>query len=149
MKVILTEDVKGTGKKGQVVDASDGHARNFLLPRKLAVEATKANVAALESKQKNEEHRLHRELDAANRIAERLKDRTVRISVKVGEGGKMFGSVSSREISEALKSQANIDVDKKKITVDEHVKSVGTYTAHAKLHSQVNAVINFTVTAEG
>jgi large subunit ribosomal protein L9 len=147
MRVILLEDVKGTGKKGQIVEASDGHARNFLLPRKLATEATKANLAALEAKQKSAEHKLNSELETAQKQAEILNSQTVIIPVRVGEGGKMFGSVSGKEIAEALQHQG-INVDKKKIVVTEHVKSAGHYTATVKLHAQVAATVKFEVVAE-
>lgn len=148
MKVILLEDVKGTGKKGQICEVSDGHARNFLLPRKLVAEATKANLNELEAKQKQADHKLQRELTAAQETAARLQDKTVRLLVRVGENGKMFGSVSNKEIAEALQSQTGISVDKKKIVLGEPVKAVGQYTATAKLHTQVNAKIRFEVAAE-
>ena len=145
MKVILLEDVKGTGKKGQIVNASDGHARNFLIPRKLAVEATKASVTELESKQKNAEHKIRKERDAAQELAEKLKEKILRIPVRVGENGKLFGSVSNKEIAEALQTQASISVDKKKIVINEHVKSVGRYAANVKLNAQVTAQVTFDV----
>ena len=149
MKVILLEDVKGTGKKGQIIDASDGHARNFLLPRKLAAEATKANLAQLEAKQKNDEHKLQKEKDAARQLAERLKEFNLSIPVRVGENGKLFGSVSNKEIAEALQSQAGIAVDKKKIVLGEPVKALGHYMVNLKLSAQVTAQISFDVVSGG
>lgn len=148
MKVILLQDVKGTGKKGQIVEVSDGHGRNFLLPRKLAAEASKANINELDAKQKQAEHKQQKELDAAQALAAQLKEKRVRIPVRVGESGKMFGSVSNKEIAEALQSQANITVDKKKIVLAEPVKTTGSYTAQVKLYAQVAAELHFDVVAE-
>ncbi|MCL2405457.1 MAG: 50S ribosomal protein L9 [Defluviitaleaceae bacterium] len=147
MKVILLEDVKGTGKKGQVVNASDGHARNFLFPRKLAVEATDANLHALNTQQKKAEHKVAQEVKAAQEIAEKLQAKPIKISVKVGEKGRMFGSISNKEVAEATQSQLGVVVDKKKIVLTEPVKSVGTYTATAKLHPQVSAKIDVEIVA--
>jgi len=139
MKVILLEDVKGIGKKGQVLNASDGHARNFLLPRKLAVEATSANLATLEAQQKTAQNKLAMEVKAAKELAEKLQAKPVNLKVKVGEKGRMFGSISNKEIAEAIQSQLGEVVDKKKIVLGDPIKSVGTYTVTAKLHAQVAA----------
>ena len=147
MKVILLEDVKGTGKKGQVVNASDGHARNFLFPRKLAIEATGANLASLEAQQKKAEHKVAQEVKVAQELAVKLQAKPVIIKAKVGEKGRMFGSISNKEIAEAVQSQLGVVLDKRKITLSETVKSVGTYTAAAKLHTQVTATIDFEVAA--
>ncbi len=147
MKVILLQDVKGTGKKGQVVDVSDGHATNFLLPRKLAAEATKSNMADLDAKQKQAEHKVQREAENAREFANKINGCTLRLAMRVGESGKMFGSVSNKEIAEALQSQAGIAVDRKKIVLTEPVKAVGKYKAVVKLHAQVTAEIEFEVTA--
>jgi large subunit ribosomal protein L9 len=145
MKVILLQDVKGTGKKGQVVEVSDGHAINFLLPRKLAAEATKGNMAELDAKQKQAEHKIVREVQLAQAVADKISGKTLRLAVRVGENGKMFGSVSNKEIAEALQTQADISVDKKKIVLSEPVKSVGQYKAVVKLHAQVQATVAFEV----
>ena len=145
MKVILLEDVKGTGKKGQVVNASDGHARNFLFPRKLAIEATAANLASLEAQQKKAEHKVATEVKAAQELAEKLQAKPVVIKAKVGDKGRMFGSISNKEVAEAIQSQVGLPVDKKKIALTEPVKTVGKYTATAKLHPQVSAKIDFEV----
>jgi len=145
MKIILLEDVKGTGKKGQVVNASDGHARNFLFPRKLAIEATAANMAALEKQQKDAQNKVAKEVAAANELAEKLQAKPVTIAAKVGEKGRMFGSISNKEVAEAILSQLGVTVDKKKITLNEPVKSVGEYTAAVKLHTQVTAKLAFEV----
>ena len=145
MKVILTEDVKGLGKKGQVVNASDGHARNFLFPRKLAIEATNANMASLEAKQKKAQHQVATEVKTAQDLADKLQEKPVIIKAKVGEKGRMFGSISNKEVSEAILSQLGVVVDRKKIVMPDQVKTVGTYTATAKLHTQVSAKIEFEV----
>jgi len=145
MKVILLEDVKGTGKKGQVVNASDGHARNFLFPRKLAIEATDANLHSLNTQQKKAEHKVAQEVKAAQEIAEKLQAKAVVINAKVGDKGRMFGSITNKEVAEAIQSQLGVTVDKKKIVLTEQVKAVGKYTATAKLHPQVSAVVEFEV----
>jgi len=147
MKVILLEDVKGTGKKGQVVNASDGHARNFLFPRKLAIEANDSNMANLEAQQKKAQHKVATEVKAAQAIAETLEAKPISIGVKVGDKGRMFGSISNKEIAEAVQSQLGVTVDKKKIVLNDPVKAVGTYTVTAKLHPQVSAKINVEIVA--
>ena len=147
MKVILLEDVKGTGKKGQVVNASDGHARNFLFPRKLAIEANDANMASLNAQQKKAEHKLAQEVKAAQELAAKLQAKPVIIKAKVGDKGRMFGSISNKEVAEAIQSQLGVTVDKKKIVLSDAVKTVGNYTATAKLHPQVSAKVDFEVAA--
>jgi len=146
MKVILLEDVKGTGKKGQTIEASDGHARNFLIPRKLAVEATKANIAQLEGAQKKAAHKLQSDIAAAQVIEAKIREVQIKIPVKVGEGGRMFGSISNKEIAEALQKQG-IVVDKKKIVV-QAIKTTGEHIATIKLHPQVSAPLKFEVVAD-
>jgi len=147
MQVILLEDVKGVGKKGQIVNASDGHARNFLFPRKLAAEATKGNLAELEAKQKKAEFKLSQEIEAAQNIADKLKDTKVKIPVKVGDSGKMFGSISNKEIAEAIVKELGVTVDKKKIVV-QPIKTVGDHSATLKLHPKVSVALNFELVAE-
>jgi len=147
MKVILLEDVKGTGKKGQVVNASDGHARNFLFPRKLAIEATGANLASLDAQQKKAEHKVAVEVKSAQELAAKLQAKPVVVSAKVGDKGRMFGSISNKEVAEAILSQLGVQLDKKKIVLTEPVKAVGAYTATAKLHPKVSAKIDFEVAA--
>ena len=147
MKVILLQDIKGTGKKGQIIEASDGHARNFLIPRKLATEASKANLAQLEAQQKRADQKHREEVEAAQEIATRIRAAQIKIPVRVGEGGKMFGSISNKEVAEALQVQAGIPVDKKKITVAT-IKSAGEHKATIKLHPQVSVQLNFDVVAE-
>ena len=145
MKVILLEDVKGTGKKGQTIEASDGHARNFLIPRKLAVEATKANVAQLEGQQKKAATKLQQDIEAAQAIAAKIREVEIKIPVKCGDGGRMFGSISNKEIAEALQ-KSGIVVDKKKIVV-QAVKTVGEHSANIKLHPQVSVPLKFELVA--
>ncbi|MCL2388259.1 MAG: 50S ribosomal protein L9 [Defluviitaleaceae bacterium] len=147
MQVILLEDVKGIGKKGQIVNASDGHALNFLLPRKLAAEATKTNLAQLDAQKKKAEHKLNQEVEAAQKIADKLKDAKIKIPVKVGESGKMFGSISNKEVAEAVQSQLGVAIDKKKYNV-QAVKTIGEHTAAVNLHAQVKVTLKFELVAE-
>ena len=120
MKLILLEDVKSVGKKGDIVNKNDGYALNYLIPKKLAVEATKANMNDLELKKKAEEKRKKEELEEAKKIAEQLNDKVVKVSVKAGENGKVFGSVTNKEIADALAKQTGMDIDKKKISSRKH-----------------------------
>jgi len=147
MQVILLQDVKGVGKKGEIVNASDGHALNFLLPRKLAAEATKTNLSQLDAQKKKEEHKFNQEVAAANSIAEKLKDAKIKIPVKVGSGGKMFGSISNKEVAEAVQSQLGIAIDKKKYSV-QAVKTIGEHTAQINLHPKVKVSLTFELVAE-
>ena len=146
MKVILLQDVKGTGKKGQMLEASDGHARNFLIPKKLAMEATKANISQLESQQKKADQKHREEVEAAQAIGTRIRETEIKIPVRIGDGGKMFGSISNKEVAEAL-VKSGISIDKKKVVVDS-IKTVGEHKATVKLHPQVSVVLNFEVIAE-
>lgn len=139
MKVILLEDVKGTGKQGQLVEVSAGHARNYLIPKKLAAEATKANIAGLEVRKKAEEARRVKELEQAGEQAKALEDKVIKVEARVGENGKLFGSVTSKEIAEALEKQTGIVLDKRRIVLDEPIKTVGEHTVEIKLHAQVPA----------
>ena len=145
MKVILLEDVKGTGKKGQVIEASDGHARNFLLPRKLAMEATKANLSALEARQKKADNQLQQDIEAAQELGAKLREGKIQIPVKVGDG-KIYGSISNKELAEAIKSQLGISLDKKKIVMDS-VKTLGEHKATVKLHPKVHVPLTFELVA--
>jgi large subunit ribosomal protein L9 len=147
MQVILLEDVKGVGKKGQIVNASDGHAMNFLFPRKLAAEATKANLAQLDAQKQKVEHKLSQEVAAAQKIADKLKDAKVKISVRAGEKGKMFGSISNKEVAEAVQSQLGVAIDKKKFNVTA-VKTVGEHTTTVNLHPKVKVSLVFELVAE-
>ncbi len=145
MKVILLEDIKGVGKKGELLNASDGHARNYLIPRKLAVEATKTNLNELNLKQKSEEHKKEVELQAAKDLGQTLEQKTVKIAVKIGDNGKLFGSVTNKEIAAALEAQEGIKIDKKKITIVDPIKTVGEKEADIKLHPKVTVKLKVVV----
>ena len=137
MKVILQQDVKGKGKKGQMIEVSDGYARNYMLPRKIAVEATPDNINTMRMNDKVLLERQTKERAEAVRIMNEMKEVTLTLRVKGGGAGRLFGSVTTQEISEALKEQMNIDVDKRKIVLDEAIKNVGTYTVKCKLGYEV------------
>jgi large subunit ribosomal protein L9 len=141
MKVILLADIKGVGKKGEVINASDGYARNFLFPRKLAQEATDANLTVLNNKKEAERKKKTAEIEAAQKQAEELKGKTVRITAKSGENGRLFGAITSKDIADALKAQYKLDIDKKKIVV-ETIKLLGTYEAEIKLYPEVSTKVN-------
>jgi len=147
MQVILLEDVKGVGKKGQTVNAADGHALNFLIPRKLAMEATKTNLAQLDVQKKKAEKKLNDDIAAAQAIADKLKDIKIKIPVRVGEKGKLFGSISNKEVAEAVQSQAGIAIDKKKFNM-QAVKTIGEHTAVINLHAKVKASLTFELVSE-
>ena len=148
MKVILQQDVKGQGKKGQMVEVSDGYARNFLLPRKLAVEASADNVNTMKLQEKARQAKLAEEKAQAEAVAAQLKELTVRIAAKAGTGGRLFGAVTSKEISDALKAQHNIDIPKSKLVQDEPIKSFGGYELKAKLGHDVTGTVKVVVTEE-
>ena len=133
MKVILLDNIKGVGKKDEVINASDGYARNFLFPKKLAVEANAENMSKLKNKQDSAQHKKDVEKEKAEEIAKKLKDITLTIKVKAGDNGRIFGGVTSKEISENLKAQFKIDVDKKKIVLNEAIKNLGVFNVSIKL----------------
>ena len=137
MKVILLEDVKSLGKKGQIVNVSDGYARNMILPKKLGVEATSKNLNDLKLRKANEEKVAQENLDAAKAFAEELSTKEVILTLKVGEGGRTFGSVSSKEISEAAKKQLNLDIDKKKLRLENPIRNLGVTNVPVRLHPKV------------
>ena len=145
MKVILLQDVKALGKKGEVVNVNDGYARNFILPKKLGVEANGKNLNDLKLQKNNEAKVAQEHLDAAKKLAEELKAGKVVLTMKVGEGGRTFGSVSSKEIAEAAKAQINLELDKKKIQLKEQIKTLGTHIVSVKLHPEVTAELNVSV----
>ncbi|NLC18715.1 MAG: 50S ribosomal protein L9 [Clostridiales bacterium] len=147
MEIILLQDVKSLGKKGDIVKVNDGYARNFLLPKKLGVEATKQNLYELNQQKAAEEKRQRELLEEAKNLAKRLEELNVKLSIKAGEGGKTFGSVSSKEIAGAIKEQYGIDIDKKKLLLADPIKQVGSYTIPVKLHPQVTAQLKLTVEA--
>lgn len=147
MKVILTQDVKSQGKKGDLINVSDGYARNFLLRQGLAKEATKQNLAELEGKNESVAYRKNQEELRAQGISERLKEITVNISAKAGAGGKLFGSVTSKDVAEALKSQFNIDIDKRKIELaDGGIKTLGVTTVKVNLYPKIKGEFKVNIT---
>lgn len=148
MKVILLEDVKTLGKKGDIVNVSDGYARNMILPKKLGVEATPKNLNDLKLQKANEEKVAQENLEAAKAFAEDLKDKTVVLTLKVGEGGKIFGSVSSKEISEAVMSQLGLDIDKKKLQLASPIKTLGVTEVPVRLHPKVTGSLKVQVKEE-
>ena len=145
MKVILQQDVKGHGKKGQMVNVSDGYARNFLFPKKLAVEATADNVNTMQLHEKARLAKLAEEKAQAQAIAEQLKEITVRVVAKGGNGGRLFGAVTTKEVSDALKAQSGIEINKAKLVLDEPIKSFGGYELKAKLGHDVTGVVKVVV----
>lgn len=145
MKVILLEDVKALGKKGQVVNVSDGYARNLLLPKKLGVEATGKNMNDLKLQKAHEDKVAQENLDAAKAFAEELKDKQVTVGIKVGEGGRTFGSISAKEIAEAAKAQFGYELDKKKLQLSAPIKELGTTTVPIKLHPKVTGELKVVV----
>ena len=145
MKVILLQDVKGKGKKGQMIEVSEGYARNFLLPRKLAIAATTDAINTMNLKEKArkaEEARLKAE---AEEIAKKLKDCKVQLTAKAGNGGRLFGAVTTKEISDGLKKQYNIDIPKQKLVLDEPIKAFGTYQVKAKLGFEISSTVTVMV----
>ena len=145
MKVILTQDVRGQGKRGQMIEVSDGYARNFLLPRKLAQEATADNINTMRMNDKATQERQAKERAEALELRNRMKDMTVVVTAKGGGAGRLFGSVTNTEVSEALAKQAGIQLDKRKIVLDEPIKSVGVYTVKCKLGYEINAELKIEV----
>lgn len=148
MKVILLEDVKSLGKKGQIVNVSDGYARNFVLPKKLGLEATSKNLNDLKLQKANEEKVAQQILDEAKELAKKVEAGKVEVKIKVGEGGRTFGSVSTKEITIAVKEQMGYDIDKKKIQLKDAIKTLGTHVVPVKLHQQVTAELKVIVTEE-
>ena len=145
MKVILLEDVKSLGKKGEVVNVNDGYARNFVLPKKLGVEATGKNMNDLKLQKANEEKVAKEHLEAAQACAKEMENDHVVVSIKAGEGGRTFGSVSSKEIATAYKEQCGKEIDKKKIILPEPIKSFGVYEVAVKLHPKVTGTLKVKV----
>ena len=139
MEVVLLEDVKALGKKGQVVKVNDGYARNFILPKKLGVEATSKNLNDLKLQKANAEK------IAAEQLAEEIDKMSVTVSIKAGEGGRAFGSVSTKEIAKAAKDQLKLDIDKKKMVLPEPIKSIGSFEVPIKLHKEVTARLSVKV----
>ncbi len=145
MKVILQQDIKGQGKKGQMVDVSDGYARNYLLPRKLAVAATAENLNTMKQQEKARQARQAVEKAAAQATARQLEGVLVKIPARAGEGGRLFGAVTAKEVSEALAAQHGIEIPKTRLVLDEPIKSCGSYTLKARLGYEVSGTVNVLV----
>ena len=145
MKVILLEDVKGLGKKGDLVNAKDGYARHFLLPKRFATEATEGNVKVLKQQKKSEKLKMEAERENALKLKEKLEEITVKIEGKAGEGGKLFGSITTKDIVDELFKQYKIKIDKKKIVMDENIKTIGTTIVDVKVYTEINAKLKVKV----
>ena len=148
MKVILLEDVKSLGKKGEIVNVNDGYARNFILPKKLGLEATSKNLNDLKLQKQNDEKVAQEKLDAAKALAEEIKEKSITVKIQAGVEGKVFGSISSKEIATEAKKHLNMDIDKKKIVIPDAIKSLGTYNVNIKLHKDVTATLTVKVEAK-
>lgn len=147
MEVILMEDVKSLGKKGDVVKVSDGYARNFILPKKLGVEATKQNLYDLKAQKDAEDRKRQESLAEARELAKKLEASTVNLKIKAGEGGRTFGSISTKEIAVEVNKQSGLELDRKKIQLSEPIKNAGTYIVGVKLHPKVNVELKVIVEA--
>ena len=141
MKIILLQDVKTLGKKGEIIEANDGYARNYILPKKIGVEANSKNLNDLKLQKNNEAKVAQEQLEAAQDFAKQLETKEIVVKMKVGEGGRAFGSVSTKEIAVAFKEQCGVTVDKKKIQLDEPIRSFGVYRVNIKLHPKVTGVL--------
>ena len=148
MKVILLNDVKGHGKKGDVVNASDGYARNFLFPRKLAVEANNKNMNLLEGQKASQQHKIDVQIAQAKELAEKINGITLELTAKGGTSGKIFGSISTKEIAKELENKYGIKIDKKKLAVDEEIKSFGIYNITVKPYKDITGVLKVKVSEE-
>ena len=148
MKVILLEDVKSVGKKGELVEVSEGYAKNFLFSKKFAKEATKSNINELELKTKSDNRKKQQELEEAIDLGEKIKAITVTLTVKTGNNGKIFGAVTNKEISLALEKQTGIKIDKKKITLKDTIKSLGNRSVTVKLHHKVSVDLEVKIVEE-
>ncbi|MDI6744342.1 MAG: 50S ribosomal protein L9 [Thermodesulfovibrionales bacterium] len=147
MKVILKEDVKNLGKMGDIVNVAEGHARNFLIPKKLAVEAVTGNIKELEHQKKVIQEKAKKQKDSAQTLSEKISSLNLFIKAKAGEEEKLFGSITSMDIAAALKNEG-IDIDKKRISVEEPIKRLGSYTVGVKVHPEITTQLNITVIAE-
>lgn len=147
MKLILLKDVKGQGKKGEVINASDGYARNFLLPKGLAKEATDANMHVLNKQKEAERKKKLEETEAAQKLAESLRNKEVKVIGKAGENGRLFGAITSKDIAEELKKQYNIDIDKKKIVTDT-IKQLGTHEVEIKLYPEISTKVKIVISEQ-
>ena len=147
MKVILLRDIKGVGKKEEIINASDGYARNYLFPRKLAKEANEANVHVLNQKNEYERRQKLAEIEEAQKMAEDIKGIEVKIITKSGENGRLFGSITTKDISEALSKQHNLNIDKKKLVVDA-IRQVGTYDVEVKIYPEISTKIKLIISGQ-
>ena len=138
MKVVLTQDVKGLGKKGEMVSASDGYCRNYLLPRKLAVEANSQAISELKNRESSQKHKIETEIAEAKEIAMKLEGKTLKLSAKAGANGKLFGSVTAKDVADVISKQLGIEIDKKKVAVED-IKSFGVYPVEVKIYSGISA----------
>ena len=145
MKVILTQDVKSQGKKGQLINVSDGYARNFLLPKGLAIEADATAMNDLKNKESSRLHKIELEKQAANDIAKKLETVTVKLQAKAGADGRLYGSVTSLDIANALEQQHNIQVDKRKIQLSDPLRTFGVHTVNVKLYTEISGKINVVI----
>lgn len=145
MKVILLQDVKGSGKKGDVINASDGYARNFLFPKKLAVEANAGNMTELNNHKSSVEHKRAVNRDNSSELKERLEKATIVITAKTGDNGKLFGKVTSMDIEKAVKDQVGIEIEKRKIQLPEALKNIGTYEVTVKLFEDISAKLKIVI----
>ena len=145
MKVVLLEDVKSLGKKGEIVEVSEGDARNFIIPKKKGVEANNENLNTLKLQKANEEKIAKEKLEAARELAAKLNNASISLSIKSGKDGRAFGSVSSKEIEEAIKAQLGLEIDKKKLVIAEPIKTFGNHEVKVKLHKDVTAGLNVKV----
>lgn len=148
MKVILLQDIKNVGKKEQTIEANDGYARNYLFPKKLAIEATKDNLAKLQAKKTSEANKKKAEIDTNKEIAKKIEKPELIVKARVGENSKIFGGITSKEISEELKKQFGFEIDRKKIALKESIKNLGRYTAEIKFGDGINAELSVNVTGE-
>lgn len=148
MKVILKADIKGVGKKGEIINASDGYARNFLFPRGLAMEASEGNLTSLKEKKDAQKFKKDVELQEAKELAKKISEVKVVFKVKTGENGRLFGSITSKDISDELKKQHGFDIDKRKIVLDETIKASGTYNLEVKVYPEVSAKLKVEVIGE-
>lgn len=148
MKVILKKDIKGVGKKGDVINAAEGYARNYLLPRNLAVEASEGNLATLKEKKDSKKYKESMEMEEARELAKKISDLSIKFNVKTGENGKLFGSITSKDISEEIKKQHNINIDKRKIVLEDSIKSAGVYNIEIKVYPNITSKIKVEVMGE-
>lgn len=148
MKVILKADIKGVGKKGDIINASDGYARNYLLPRNLAMEATEGNLASLRQKSDAARFKKQEEVKEAIELSKKINGKAIVFKVKAGESGRLFGSITSKDIADQINKQLGFEIDKKKLVMDEAIKSAGVYNVEVKVYPEISAKIKVEVIAE-